>query len=53
MLFENENDLTSAGIGDKLGDTSWEILSIQADRLILQDGEQQRSLLLYPQPEEP
>lgn len=53
VLFEHENDLTSAGIGDQLGDSSWKILSIQADRLLLQDGEQQRSLLLYPQPEEP
>ncbi len=52
-LFEHENDLISAGIGAQLGDSSWKILSIQADRLLLQDGEQQRSLLLYPQPEEP
>lgn len=52
VLFESEGNLTSSGLGAQLGDTSWKILSIEADRLLLQDGEQQRSLMLYPQPEE-
>lgn len=52
VLVEQGADVVDVGIGHLLTGTRWKIASIHPDRLLLQDGEQQRSLLLFPLPDE-
>ncbi|HAQ26194.1 MAG TPA: hypothetical protein DCQ80_09550 [Pseudomonas sp.] len=52
VLVSQGEDLQEVGIDQQLAGTRWRLVEIQPDRLLLRDGEQQRSLLLFPLPEE-
>lgn len=52
VLVEQGTEVIGIGIGQKLAGTRWHVFKIYPDRLLLQDGEQQRSLLLFPMSDE-
>lgn len=52
VLFEQGGEVLSLRLGDTLAQGAWQILDIKPDRLLLQEGERQRSLLLYPLPDQ-
>lgn len=48
VLIEQGSEVLGIGIGQALAGTRWQVVEIYPDRLLLRDGEQQRSLLLFP-----
>lgn len=48
VLIEQGTEVLAVGIDQTLVGTRWQVVEIYPDRLLLRDGEQQRSLLLFP-----
>ena len=48
VLIEQGSEVVAVGIGKPLVGTRWQVVEIYPDRLLLRDGEQRRSLLLFP-----